>query len=676
MPRNLSAWMDLTVHLVVMLALIAVLYFYNEILAAGAAVLWLCLASFARERCADRSRRFEIYFKNVLRNLGVMLNYAVEGLPQAILVINEEGRVQWSNGRLQKLVGAPVEQDTDMADIWPGLIVGPVWGTEGEYVFMHEDHYFQVFHEPIKALPGQEPLMALYVQDVSGFEHLRNEYMRSRAVLCSIQIDNYDEVVQRQTEAERTALLLAVNQQLDNWTKAHGGFMRRVAEDRYLVLFEREGLDAAMAEKFEVLDKVRQLTNTNRLPVTLSMGIAVADSQTMGELGTQSQAGLDLALGRGGDQVAVNIGGKTQFFGGRAKAVEKHTRVKARVVAHALREIMEGTDEIYIMGHHNEDFDCFGAAMGVAKMARQLEKPVHIVLSDMNDGIDKFADLLDGKDEYANLFVRGEDLAGTASLNPLVIVVDTHIPHLVACPELLEKTNQVVVIDHHRRSEHFIKSPLLVYIEPAASSTSELVTELLMYFEDNLMLGRLDATALYSGIVVDTKNFAVQTGVRTFDAAAYLRRSGADPVMVRHLFRSDYETTVALAQVKANSNLYPGGLIVGSSPKIYSNGQVIAAQAADSFLRVEGVRMSIVVFQLDENTVGLSARSTGELNVQVIMEFFGGGGHQNVAGAQVKGDTLENILARVVDVSQDYIKEYDSNESDTESGRKEAGQKG
>ena len=197
-----------------------------------------------------------------------------------------------------------------------------------------------------------------------------------------------------------------------------------------------------------------------------------------------------------------------------------------------------------------------------------------------------------------------------------------------------------------------------------------------MYFEDNMLLSRLDATALYSGIVVDTKNFAVQTGVRTFDAAAYLRRSGADPVMVRHLFRTDYETTVALAEVKARSKLYPGGFIVSSNPKLCQNGSVIAAQAADSFLRVEGVRMSIVAFQLDENTVGLSARSTGELNVQVIMEFFGGGGHQNVAGAQVKGEKLEEILARVVDVSQDYIKEYDSNESDTESGRKEAGQKG
>lgn len=676
MPRNLSAWMDLTVHLVVMLALIFVLYYYNQYVACGAAVLWLCLASFARERCADRSRRFDIYFKNVLRNLGLMLNYAVEGLPQAILVVNKSGRVQWTNDRVKELMGSQIEQDTDLSDMWPGFILEPVWGTEGEYVFMHEDRYFQVFHKPVKSLTDQEPLMVLYVQDVSGFEHLRNEYMRSRTVLCFIQIDNYDEVVQRQTEAERTALLLAVNQQLDNWTKAHGGFMRRVAEDRYIVLLEREGLDMAMGEKFDVLDKVRQLTNTNRLPVTLSMGISVADSQSMGELGSQSQAGLDLALGRGGDQVAVNIGGKTQFFGGRAKAVEKHTRVKARVVAHALREIMESNDEIYIMGHHNEDFDCFGAAMGVAKMARQLEKNVHIVLSDMNDGIDKFADLLHGKEEYENLFVRAEDLTSAMPLSPLVIVVDTHIPHLVACPELLQRTNQVVVIDHHRRSEHFIKNPLLVYIEPASSSTSELVTELLMYFEDNLMLSRIDATALYSGIVVDTKNFAVQTGVRTFDAAAYLRRSGADPVMVRHLFRSDYETTMALAKAKANSKLYPGGLIVSSCPEVRPNGQVIAAQAADSFLRVEDVRMSIVVFQLDEETVGLSARSTGELNVQVIMEFFGGGGHQNVAGAQVKGESLEEILARVVEVSQDYIKEYDTNESNTEPGRKEAGQKG
>ena len=399
------------------------------------------------------------------------------------------------------------------------------------------------------------------------------------------------------------------------------------------------------------------------------MGVAVADCQSMADLGTQAQAGLDLALGRGGDQVAVQIGGKTQFFGGRAKAVEKHTRVKARVVAHAIREIMEGADAVYVMGHHNEDFDCFGASMGVAKMARQLGKPVKIVLSDMNEGIGKFEDILKDNEEYRDIIVHADDLAGTTALNPVLVVVDTHIPHLVAAPALLERIPRVIVIDHHRRSEHFIKNPLLVYIEPASSSSSELVTELLMYFGDDLVLSRVEATALYSGIVVDTKNFAVQTGVRTFDAAAYLRRSGADPVMVRHLFRTDYETTVALAKAEARSEFYEGGLIVSTCPELISNGQVIAAQVADSLLRIENVRMSIVVFQLTEDTVGISARSTGELNVQVIMEAFGGGGHQNVAGAQVKGGDVEDIKQQAIEIAKKYIEENDQDESNLTAGR-------
>ena len=299
-------------------------------------------------------------------------------------------------------------------------------------------------------------------------------------VLVNIQIDNYDEVMQGQTEAERTSLLLAVNQALDKWIKNLAGYMRRVSEDAYVVVLTKAALDQAMQERFDVLDKVRQLTSTNRLQVTLSMGVAVAENQTLAELGAQAQAGLDLALGRGGDQVAVQLGGKTQFFGGRAKAVEKHTRVKARVVAHAVREIMEGADEVFVMGHHNEDFDCFGAAMGVAKMARELKKPVHIVLSDMNEGIDKFSELIKDQEEYEGLFVHPEDIKTMTALNPVLIVVDTHIPHLVADPSLLERIHQVVVIDHHRRSESFIKNPLLVYIEPASSSTRIFASPALM----------------------------------------------------------------------------------------------------------------------------------------------------------------------------------------------------
>ncbi|TYZ27014.1 diguanylate cyclase [Selenomonas caprae] len=669
MPRNLSAWIDLTIHLIIMLVLVMVLSCYNEYIAAIAGVVWLALASFARERCADRAKRFERYCRNVVENISEMVNYAVEELPQAVIIITEDGRIQWTNSRLAGYVGSEPELDTDIADIWPGIIIGPVWGQEGEYVFAHEDKYYQVRYRPVKMAPHQQQLMALYVQDVTMHETLRLTYKESRTVLLYIQIDNYDEVMQGQSEAERTSLLLAVNQILDKWMKNLGGFMRRVSDDLYVVVLTREALEKAMSERFDVLDKARQLQSTNRLPVTLSMGVAVADSQSMAEMGTQAQACLDLALGRGGDQVAVLIDGKTQFFGGRAKAVEKHTRVKARVVAHAVREIMEGADEVYVMGHHNEDFDCFGAAMGVAKMARVLDKPVHIVLSEMNEGIDKFTDLLQGKEEYEDIFVRAEDLTTMTALNPVLIVVDTHIPHLVADPTLLERIPQVVVIDHHRRSEHFIKNPLLVYIEPASSSTSELVTELLAYFSDDLMLSRLDATALYSGIVVDTKNFAVQTGVRTFDAAAYLRRSGADPVMVRHLFRSDYDTTVALAKTKARSELYGGGLIVSYIPETIPNVQVIAAQAADSLLRIENVRMSIVIFQLPNKVVGLSARSTGDMNVQVIMEAFGGGGHQNVAGAQVENGDLQAIKAKAIEISKKYIEENDQDESNTSAGR-------
>ena len=308
-------------------------------------------------------------------------------------------------------------------------------------------------------------------------------------------------------------------------------------------------------------------------------------------------------------------------------------------------------------------------AHGPPRLKLELTQKLNATPDEVWAVIGKFEDILKDNEEYRDIIVHADDLAGTTALNPVLVVVDTHIPHLVAAPALLERIPRVIVIDHHRRSEHFIKNPLLVYIEPASSSSSELVTELLMYFSDNLVLSRVEATALYSGLVVDTKNFAVQTGVRTFDAAAYLRRSGADPVMVRHLFRTDYETTVALAKAEARSEFYEGGLIVSTCPELISNGQVIAAQVADSLLRIENVRMSIVVFQLTEDTVGISARSTGELNVQVIMEAFGGGGHQNVAGAQIKGGNVEDIKQKAIEIAKKYIEEFDQDESNLTAGR-------
>ena len=292
-------------------------------------------------------------------------------------------------------------------------------------------------------------------------------------------------------------------------------------------------------------------------------------------------------------------------------------------------------------------------------MARSLNKPVHIVLSNWLDSVEKIIELLDKDDNYKDLFVSANEVTISTALDPVLVVVDTFIPKLVAAPILLDRIKKVIVIDHHRRSETTIKNPAITYLEPSASSTCEMVTELLMYFDEKMRIGKSAATAIYSGIVVDTKNFSIQTGARTFEAAAYLRRSGADPVAVNYLFKSDYETTVSLAKTKAQSEYYEGGLVVSYIDHIIPNVQAIAGQAADSLLRVEGVRMTIILFQMKNDTVGISARSSGDLNVQVIMEKFGGGGHQNVAGAQVKNVPLLDLKDSVVEAARNYIAETD-----------------
>ena len=665
MPRNLSAWVDLTIHLIVMLALALVTFCYSTFVGAAALLLWAVLAAFAWERCRDRERRFERYCMGIIRNVSEVMNYAVDRLPQAILLVNQEGHLEWCNHQLGDALGEMPEPGTAVADFWPHFNIESIWGTEGEHRFSHAGHSYRVYHRMVAESYHSEPLIALYVEDETEYAALEKRYYGSRTALLYIQIDNYDEIMQGQSETEKSMLLLAVHEKIDGWVGGLGGFLRSISDDEYVALLDRKSLDHAIAEKFDILDQVRKIINTKGMPVTLSIGLSLAAEQTLRELGEEAEAKLDLALGRGGDQVALDISGKTQFFGGKAKAIEKHTRVKARVVAHALRDIMENSDEVYVMGHHNEDYDAFGAAMGVACMARSLGKKVHIVLSEMNEGIDRIVDLVQKDEAYEGLFLRPGDITETPSLSSLLVVVDAHIPHILADPALLERIPKVVVIDHHRRSEHFIKNPLLVYIETASSSASELVTELLMYFGDNVRPTRLDATALYSGVVVDTKNFNVGAGVRTFDAAAYLRRAGADPVLVRTLFQSDYETTVSLARAKANAVYYPGGLIVGSLPDLLPNGQIIAAQAADGMLRVDSVRMSIYVFPLASDVVGISARSSGEMNVQVIMEAFGGGGHANVAGAQVKGVPLDEVRAQVVEKAKAYIEESDQRESHT-----------
>lgn len=474
-------------------------------------------------------------------------------------------------------------------------------------------------------------------------------------VLAFIQIDNLDDVMQGLEDKFRNAVLMEVNARLLKWGTRMHGFLKKYAEDSYLGVFSRVDLLRMQQEKFDILDEIRALRVGNKIPITLSMGLAAGDLDVT-QLGDKAQTGLDLALGRGGDQAAVCINGEVQFYGGKAKVIEKSTRVKARVVAHAIRELMQAADQVLIMGHEREDFDSLGASLGIVRMARHIGITARIVVGEPSLAFEKLQEVLPGYLEYRDLFCSKHEANNLATSATLLVVVDTHRPEMTASPELLKVVERKVVIDHHRRSEDFIVNPLIVYLEPSASSTSELVTELLTYFDEKLELTQVEASALYAGIVVDTKNFAVQTGIRTFEAAAYLRRAGADPVLVRHLFRLDMETMKVRAAILTGAELLPGGVALATCPDQTKNIQIVAAQTADILLNTEGVRVSFVLFP-DEGGVGISARSTGEINVQVIMEQFGGGGHQTVAGAHLDNKSVEEARQQLRVILSDYIEE-------------------
>lgn len=661
MPQGPSFWFDTRIYLLVAALLLLVIVFYNKYVAVLGAILLAALYLYGRERHKEQQKALNAFLDTMVHNVEEITTYALKNLPMAMIIIDADCRLKWCNSTFFNWVENGIKAEDSILKIWPEMPFDEIWGQNGHTVFKAGDKYYQVIHKPLEN-PSADNLMVLYVTDISYCEETRAACRAAMPVIAYIQVDNYDDVLQGLSDNQRADLMLEVNKALTVWMDELGGFLKKYAEDMYVAIFSRHSLEVLLKDKFEILDKVRAIKSGNKIPVTLSMGV-VADEATFGAMAERAQAGVDLALGRGGDQAAVHISGKVQFYGGKATVVEKNTRVKARIVAQAIRESIEQANIVFAMGHTNEDFDSLGAAMGVAKMARHLKKPAYVVVSKPSMTVSKLTDLFDDYDEYKDLFITPETAQEMITYDSLVFLVDAHREELAAAPELLEIVDRIIVIDHHRRSEGIVANPLLVYLEPSASSASELVTELLMYFDDTLDLTRLDATTLYAGIVVDTKNFAVQAGVRTFDAAAYLRRAGADPGLVRNLFRVDFATMKARAEIISNTEVLPGGVVLSICPHNVANAQVAAAQTADMLLHLEGIRLSIVLFAMPDDVVGISARSQGDINVQVLMEQLGGGGHQTVAGAQIKNATIAEVKQRVIGLVGNYIGESEQNES-------------
>lgn len=642
--------------------LLTVMAWYNAQLATVAAIVACVLFYYFRAESRRRDSALHDYMVDLYDYVDATGKIALEKLPIGIVVLEKSGIIRWHNSLFGALLGRSAHFGEDLTARfpqlpWEGLWKGEVHATSVEL----NARRYRVESFPIYT---SDEVLALYFFDVTETEELVETSLGQRPVVQIIQVDNYEEVMQGVEEVRRSEISAEINRVLGEWAVELQGYFKRIEKDKYVLIIPYGALFQLTEDRFDILDRLRAVNAGNKIPITLSIGVA-ADAPTFMELGQRAQAGLDLALGRGGDQATVNIKGKLEFYGGKARAVEKTGKVKARIVAHALRDLMQDASQVIVMGHAGEDFDSLGAAIGVLKMAREADRPAKLAISQPSAALARLQELFKDHSEWEDVFITPLEAEHAIGKEDLLIVVDTHRPSLAAAPKLLSRVERVVIIDHHRRSEEFISNPVLVYIEPYASSTCELVTELLQYFEERVELTRMEATALYAGIIVDTKNFAIQSGVRTFEAASYLRRAGADPNMVKHLFSVDFETAKNRAEIIRNTEILFGSVAIGICHEPIKNAQITAAQSADILLNLEDIQVSFVLCPLEDGVITISARSSGEVNVQMILEKLGGGGHQTVAGAQLTGVTLQEARQQIIDLIAAYYKESESNEGNS-----------
>ncbi|WP_079505981.1 DHH family phosphoesterase [Mesobacillus jeotgali] len=632
----------------VTLVLIGFLSFYNWIIGAAGFILTGLLIYLIFQVNHKIKEETEEYISTLSYRVKKVGEEALMEMPIGIMLINDDYYIEWTNPFIascfneDSLVGKSLY---DVADAVIPLIKQEV---ETEIISLH-DRKFRVIHKSEERL--------LYFFDVTEQAEIEKLYHDERTVISIIYLDNYEELTQGMDDQTKSSLNSLVTSILNKWATNNGVFLKRVASERFIAVFNEHILKLLEKGKFTILDEVRETTSKQNVPLTLSIGVGTGYS-SLPELGTQAQSSLDLALGRGGDQVAIKQpNGKVKFYGGKTNPVEKRTRVRARVISHALKELVIESDKVLIMGHKNPDMDAIGSAIGILKVAQMNKREGFIVYNknEIDTGVQRLMDEIKQNEDLYDRFISPEQAYEIASDDTLLVVVDTHKPSLVIDERLLNRIENVIVIDHHRRGEEFIKNPLLVYMEPYASSTAELVTELLEYQPKNGKIQMLEATALLAGIIVDTKSFTLRTGARTFDAASYLRSHGADTILVQKFLKEDINTYIKRAKIIENVYFYRDGIVISKGLNDIYCDHVMIAQAADTLLTMDGVTASFVISRRSDDTIGISARSLGEVNVQVIMESLDGGGHLTNAATQmydISTDEAETLLQNAID---DYL---------------------
>lgn len=584
--------------------------------------------------------------------------YAVKNLPLGISLMDEKRQFVWANGVFRSWLKADIEEDNLFKDVFSGVRISKIWGKTGWFDYSLDEEYYRVFYKFIP--PSKEngaAFMAFYLVDRTAMQQQIQACKEAMPVFGLIRVDNVAEATQNMTDVEKSNILSEVDEVILSEFISRDAFIKRYSSTEFVICMSRKALKDCMNDNFNILDKVRDIHTVNRIPVTISIGIVKCEG-TFAKQFELAQTALDLALGRGGDQAIVRMDKDVKAFGGRSSASVSSTRVRVRVVAQALREIIQESDRVFVMGHGREDYDAIGAAVGVTHLAKASGKPVNIVPSAYEDTSHKMINALDADKEMGPMLMTEKTALNIITDKSVLFIVDTHVPQVVAAPELLRAAKKRVVIDHHRRNASIISPTLLTYMEPSASSASELVSELIQYYGGDRDLTTLEASCLYAGLVVDTKNFSVQTSVRTFDAASFLRRSGADAKLVRALFAVNVETVRIKSEIMAHLKTVDGYMVFAECPAGTEQAQIIAGQVADYLVTVEGIHASFLFYHVEEGVTSISARSDGTVNVQVVMEALGGGGHLTVSGAQISGDmTIEAATQKIVEEVRKQIKE-------------------
>ncbi len=633
----------------VIFAVAAILFEKNTALSA---VVMLCSAFIMCEKLISRInsiRKMREYMDNEPETDGAQNNESLFRTLNPIAGIRMDGSIAWYNTPFKELFN--VVADKRISDLCPEIKLSKLYeaeNIENLTIKIGDDTYLARMIVKRKVTPDHAAVM-LHLEKITELVALREEIKNGQYAVAEIAVDNYDEAIEDVSDEERIDIITLLEKNIIGWAQDVGGLIKKLEKDKYTCVFTRKQLNTFTENKFKILQDVKTFNASTRIPPTISIGIGVGED-TLHSCDIAAKKALEMALGRGGDQAVIREDGKFRYFGGNSKETEKRTRVKARIMAHNLRELMSSADNVLIMGHKNSDTDAVGAAIGIAGMANFIGKEAKILLATQDDTVHLLLKKIEENHYHDNLFMGKGSVREFLRTKTLLIVCDTHVPQYTEMPELLENVKAKVVIDHHRRSESFISGADLVYHEPFASSACEMVAEIMQYFDPKYSVSTIDAEALYAGIVMDTKNFMFKTGVRTFEAAAYLRSAGVDTLRVKRLFRESVENYKLKACIVTEAQIYRDNIAISLFPG--SVPHVIIAAAADELLEITDMKASFVVARSENGKIIVSGRSLGEINVQLVLEKLGGGGHMMVAGAQVDG-------ASVTDVGEELKKAID-----------------